>query len=290
MKGSASRAGGGLGGALVVLCGAALAGQAQPPSFSAKVEAVRVDALVTDRGQPVLGLTPTDFEVLDNGVPQQVDLVSYEQIPLNVVLALDMSGSVAGDRLDHLRAAGATVLSALEKDDQAALVTFSHVVTLAARLTTDVATVREALDRAVGAGNTALADGAYAGLIVGESDVGRALLIVFSDGLDTVSWLTPEIVIETAKRSDVVVYGVAVGGGKPEFLRELASLTGGRLLEVDRTANLSAIFLEVLQEFRQRYLLSYTPRGVARDGWHRLEVKVRRRATVKARPGYLAGF
>jgi VWFA-related protein len=77
---------------------------------------------------------------------------------------------------------------------------------------------------------------------------------------------------------------------EPEFLRELASLTGGRLLEVDRTANLSAIFLEVLQEFRQRYLLSYTPRGVATDGWHRLEVKVRRRATVKARPGYLAGF
>ena len=267
------------------------AGHAQQnPAFSAKVESVRVDVLVADNGQPIPGLGPGDFEILDNGVPQQVDLVSYEQIPLNVVLALDMSGSVAGDRLDHLRAAGATVLSALEKDDQAALVTFSHVVTLAARLTTDVATVREALDRAVGAGNTALADGAYAGLIVGESDVGRALLIVFSDGLDTVSWLTPEIVIETAKRSDVVVYGVAVGGGKPEFLRELASLTGGRLLEVDRTANLSAIFLEVLQEFRQRYLLSYTPRGVARDGWHRLEVKVRRRATVKARPGYLAGF
>jgi Ca-activated chloride channel homolog len=278
-----------LGGALVALCSAALPGQAQPPTFSAKVEAVRVDALVTDRGQPVLGLKPTDFEVLDNGVPQQVDLVSYEQIPLNVVLALDMSGSVAGDRLDHLRAAGGTLLSALKKDDQAALVTFSHVVTLAARLTTDVATVREALGRAVGVGSTALADGAYAGLIVGESDVGRALLIVFSDGLDTVSWLTPEIVIETAKRSDVVVYGVAIGRGKPEFLRELTSLTGGRLFEVDKTANLSAIFLEVLQEFRQRYLVSYTPRGVAKDGWHRLDVRVKRKATVKARPGYLAG-
>ena len=274
---------------VLLLSQVAMSAQTQPPTFSAKVEAVRVDALVTDKGQPVLGLTPADFEVLDNGVPQQVDLVSYEQIPLNVVLALDMSGSVAGDRLDHLRAAGGTLLTALKKEDQAALVTFSHVVTLAARLTTDVATVREALGRAVGVGNTALTDGAYAGLIVGESDVGRALLIVFSDGLDTVSWLTPEIVIETAKRSDVVVYGVAVGAGKPEFLRDLTSLTGGRLYEVDKTANLSAIFLEVLQEFRQRYLLSYTPRGVAKDGWHRLDVRVKRRATVKARPGYLAG-
>jgi len=277
-------------GALCCLCSlCASTALAQAPTFSAKVEAVRVDALVTDRGQSVLGLTAADFDVFDNGVPQQVDLVSYEQIPLNVVLALDMSASVAGDRLLHLRTAGGTLLSALKKEDQAALVTFSHVVTLAAPLTQDVSAVREALGRAVGVGTTALTDGAYAGLIVGESDVGRALLIVFSDGLDTVSWLTPEIVIDTAKRSDVVVYGVAVGSGKPEFLRELTSLTGGRLFEVDKTADLSAIFLEVLQEFRQRYLISYTPRGVAKDGWHRLDVRVKRRGTVKARPGYLAG-
>lgn len=276
-------------GVLVLLVSAAPAAQTQAPTYSARVEAVRVDALVTDRGQPVLGLTPADFEVLDNGVLQQVDLVSYEQIPLNVVLALDMSESVAGERLDHLRTAGGALLAALKKEDQAALVTFSHVVTLAAPLTTDVSKVRDALARAGGVGSTALADGAYAGLVVGESDVGRSLLIVFSDGLDTMSWLTPNAVIDTAKRSDVVVYGVSVGRGRPEFVRELTSLTGGRLFEVDKTANLSAIFLEVLQEFRQRYLVSYTPHDVAKDGWHRLDVRVKSRATVKARPGYLAG-
>src|SRR5262249_55475254 len=64
-------------------CSLAIASQTQAPTYSAKVEAVRVDALVTDRGQPVLGLKPADFEILDNGVPQDVDLVSYEQIPLN---------------------------------------------------------------------------------------------------------------------------------------------------------------------------------------------------------------
>jgi hypothetical protein len=76
---------------------------------------------------------------------------------------------------------------------------------------------------------------------------------------------------------------------KPAFLRDLASFTGGQLFEVEKTANLEAIFLGVLEEFRQRYLLSYTPRGVASDGWHRLAVRVKRNATVKARPGYLAG-
>ncbi len=114
----------------------------QSPAFSSKVEAVRVDVLVTDNGQPVLGLGPADFEILDNGVPQQVDLVSFEQIPLNVILALDMSDSVAGERLDHLRGAGGGVLAALKKDDQAALVTFSHAVQLGAGLTSDVASVR----------------------------------------------------------------------------------------------------------------------------------------------------
>ena len=126
-------------------------------------------------------------------------------------------------------------------------------------------------------------------MMLGESDAGRALLIVFSDGLDTSSWLTPEAVLDTAKRSDVVVYGVSVGRSKSEFLRDLTSFTGGRLLEAEKTAGLGATFLSALEEFRHRYLVSYTPRGVPRDGWHRLTVRVKRSATVKARPGYLAG-
>src|SRR5580765_8077897 len=82
----------------------------QDVTFSSRVEAVRVDVLVTDNGQPVRGLGPADFEIRDNGVLQQIDLLSFEQIPLNVVLALDMSDSVAGDRLERLRTAGAAIL------------------------------------------------------------------------------------------------------------------------------------------------------------------------------------
>src|SRR5262245_45758372 len=275
--------------AAAIVLGAALAPRAQNVSFSTKVEAVRVDVLVTDKGQPVRGLGPADFDILDNGVPQQVDLVSFEQIPLNVILALDMSESVAGERLDHLRSAGQALLNGLKKDDQAALVTFRGDVTLDADLSADPLKVRAALDRAEPAGETALVDGAYAAMVVGESDVGRALLIVFSDGLDTSSWLQPDSVLETARRSDVVAYAVSVGRVKAEFLRDLTSFTGGRLFEVEKTANLRAIFLSVLDEFRQRYLVSYTPRGVAKDGWHRLTVKVKRGGSVKARPGYLAG-
>jgi VWFA-related protein len=142
----------------------------------------------------------------------------------------------------------------------------------------------------VGAGHTSLVDGAYAGLTIGESDAGRALLIVFSDGLDTMSWLSPAAVLETAKRSNVVVYGVSVGRSRAAFLRDLTSLSGGRLFEMEKTTNLGAAFMSILEEFRHRYLVGYTPRGVSKDGWHRLDVRVKgKKASVKARPGYLAG-
>jgi VWFA-related protein len=268
------------------------AGDAQQgPQFTSKVEAVRVDVLVTDNGQPIRGLGPADFEILDNGVPQTVELVSFDQVPLNVVLALDMSDSVAGERLEQLRGAGGGLLAALKKDDQAALISFSHAVQLGSALTADVASVRAALDSARGRGMTALVDGTYAGLMVGESDAGRGLLIVFSDGVDTSSWLRADLVLDTAKRADVVIYGVSVVSRlKPEFLRDITSLTGGRLFEIEKTMNLAPTFLGILDEFRHRYLVSYTPKDVVKEGWHKLDVRVKnRRATIKARPGYLAG-
>ena len=273
--------------ALLALTAATTTVRTQDVTFSSRIEAVRVDVLVTDNGQPVRGLGPGDFEIRDNGVLQQIDLVSFEQIPLNVVLALDMSDSVAGERLERLRTASNAILGGLEKNDQAALVIFSEAVQLGAKLSGDVAAVRTALQRARGKGDTSIIDGAYAAIQIGESDAGRALLVVFSDGLDTASWLPAERVLDAAKRSDVVAYAVAVRSPvKPEFLRDLTSFTGGRLFEIEKMDNLDAVFLGILQEFRQRYLVSYTPRGVAKEGWHRLDVRVKRGGTIKARPGY----
>ena len=264
---------------------------AQDIVFSSKVEAVRVDVLVTDRdrGGAMLGLKPSDFELRDNGVLQQVDLVSFEQIPLNVVLALDMSESVSGNRLEQLREASSGLLGGLTKDDQAGLVTFTQRVVLGSKLTNDLAKIREAMTPLNDVGDTSIIDATYAAMMLGESDVGRGLVIVFSDGLDTASWLTAEMVLNTAKRSDVVVYAVSVQARlKPEFLRDLTSATGGRLYEIEKTANLSTVFLGVLEEFRHRYLISYAPNGVDRGGWHKLDVGIKgRRAAIKARPGYL---
>jgi VWFA-related protein len=264
----------------------AVAGGAAQYRFSSGVEAVRVDVLVTERGRPVTGLTAEDFEVRDEGVPQSVTLIGFERVPLNIVLVLDLSASVAGDRLDDLRRGCRALLSRLAPGDHAAIVGFSHMVILGSELTTDHARLRTLLDTAKPAGDTALVDATYTGMLVGESRPGRALVMVFSDGLDVSSWLPADRVLGAAKRSETVVYGIAMKGTRPAFLEDLTSQTGGRLLDVD-ARNLSATFLEVLNEFRERYLLSFTPQGVSRGGWHALTVTLTRRGgTVKARPGY----
>jgi VWFA-related protein len=262
----------------------------QDVTFSSRVEAVRVDVLVAENGQPVRGLGPADFEIRDNGVLQQIDLLDAEQMPVNAILALDMSNSVAGDKLTHLRTAGRAVLDALRKEDRAALVSFSHIVSLGSPLTDDFTRVREALDRAQSSGQTSLVDAMYAGLVLSESDTGRGLVIAFSDGLDTSSWLTSDQVLDIGRRSDAVVYAVSVSGVAPtKFLRDLTTLTCGDMVQVESTKNLSDHFVRLLDEFRDRYLFSFTPRGVSKDGWHKLDVRVKGHdVKIKARPGYLA--
>jgi len=276
---------------VAVLIGSTLSSSAQQATFSARRESVRVDALVTDRGKVVTGLGAADFEVRDNGVLQPVDLVSFQQIPLNVFLAFDASASVSGERLTHLQGAGRALLDRLTKDDRSALLTFSHTILLREGLTGATDRVREALADVQPFGDTALVDGAYSAVMLEPSDGGRNLLLIFSDGLDTASWLTPDGVLESAKRSDMVVYGVSTQGlEESKFLEDLTELTGGATLKVESTKDLSATFLKILDEFRQRYLISYSPTGVAKDGWHRLDVRVKnRRVSVKSRTGYQAG-
>jgi VWFA-related protein len=273
--------------ALALCCGSVVITNTQP-TFSSRVEGVRVDVLVTDGSRrPLRGLTKSDFVIRDNGILQDVDVVSFGEIALNVGLAFDLSESVAGDKLGQLRAASRSLTAALQTGDQSSLVTFDWVVTLRCALSPNHACVDQALGEAKPDGQTSLVDGVFSGMMVGESDVGRSLLMVFSDGLDTASWLTAERVLDMGRRSDVVVYPLASAGPRPEFLEELADLTGGRLHEIESKTDLSTVFRSILDEFRFRYLVTYTPRGVPKDGWHKLEVRVNRSgARVKSRPGY----
>lgn len=264
--------------------------QAQPATFTSAVEGVRVDALVTENGRPIAGLGAGDFDVRDNGVLQTIDLVRLSDVPISVVLACDVSGSVSGPRLAELQRAGQSLVGALQPADQVALITFSTAVIQRAGLTSDRETVRRGLAEAKAGGDTALVDAALGAMLLGDSDASRTLVVIFSDGVDTASFSSAERVLSTARTVNGTVYAVSTSRDTPPFLRELTEATGGRVLEIERGVAPEGAFLEILDEFRRRYVITYTPAGVSRGGWHTVTVRVagQRRARVQARPGYVS--
>ncbi len=266
---------------------AAICGQTrQPPTFSSRAVGVRVEVLVTDGRKPVAGLTAQDFELRDNGVLQAVDAVLASDVPLNAVLAFDTSASVDGKRRRDLIDAGDTFLDHLKPVDRASLLTFSGGIAPRVSPTADVAAVRAELERIAPGGQTSLLDGVYAALTLTLARPESALVLVCTDGTDTSSWLNPREVLEAAKRSNAVVYVVTSAGNT--MLTDLANATGGLVMPVDSSGELSATFTKILEEFRSRYVLTYSPAGVRAGGFHAVEVRVRRRGlTVKARPGYV---
>ena len=256
--------------------------------FKSRVEVVRIDVLATSGGKPVIGLTAEDFEVRDNGVLHHVRLADAGVSQLDVILALDMSASLTTERLGQLRAASEALLRLLRPDDRAALVTFDEAVTVRRALSSDFTAIRAALGEGKRGGRTSLIDAMSAGLGLAERGDRRTLLLTFSDGVDTSSWLDPEMVSDVAKKSSTVVYGVSTSApsGTPAMLREIADATGGQVLD-GTSRKLETAFTEILDEFRQRYLLTFSPDRTSSRGWHKLEVRVKRRGvSVKARSGY----
>jgi len=272
-----------------------------PPTFSMDVEAVQVDVSVSRSGRPVAGLSAADFVVLDSGVPQQVQLAAAGDVPVNAILLLDTSASLLGERMTYLRAAASAFVAGLRTGDRVALVTFSHRVRVLSGLTLELAAVRERLGRAYADGMTALSDALYAGFGIAEGAAGRTVLVLFSDGLDNISWLSESAILDLARSSPATVYVVAAslpggnGGDRAHlgrdpreaFLKALVGATGGALLKARGDAELAQAFEQALSEMRARYVLQYTPEGVAPSGWHPIEVRLKsRKAELTTRPGY----
>ena len=259
-----------------------------PPRFPAKVDVVKVSVLVTGRGRPITGLHASDFEVEDDGVAQKVEQFSAEERSLRVLLALDVSGSVQGEILARLERGCAGLVDLLRPGDTAGLLTFGDDVRLIAPVgDPSVLRVRlRGLEEA--AGSTALRDAVFATLVLADTAPDRALGIVFTDGRESISWLPENEVSAAVRRSHSVIYGVHFGKDAFPFLGDAVAASGGRVLSPRSAEDLPAAFAEILQEFRTRYLLRYTPSKVAHSGWHRVRVRLKgRSAHLTYRDGYL---
>jgi VWFA-related protein len=281
--------------------------QQPAPTFRTSADVVRVETLVVENGRPIVGLGAGDFELTDNGIVQTIRVESLGDLPLDVVLAVDVSGSVEGPLFADLVNAGRALVARLRPTDRGALVTFSDAVAVRHPLSEELEPLRATLGRLTAGGGTSVVDAVYAGLAHAERGGRPTLVLAFSDGLDTLSWLRPDQVLEVARRSEVVVDAVIVGelvapnftprdarrkletrDELERFLEDLARATGGRLLDGGRGERLGHTFTDALAAFRQRYQITYAPTGVETPGWHAIEVKVkgRRNATVRTRAGY----
>jgi Ca-activated chloride channel homolog len=269
---------------------------AQPPLFRSRVDMVRLDVSVRRSDRPVAGLRADDFLLTDNGRPQRIETASLEAMPLSVLLVLDTSGSMAGPRFGNLISGAKGVLKNLKPDDRVALLTFSSNVRRAVELTGDFDRIDRALDELTPFGATSLRDALYTSLKVTIAPESRGVALVFSDGVDTTSWLTAEQTLTSVKAVDLVIYGVELTDSSPgalppargdQILVPVTEGTGGRRWVTDQSARIGPLLLEALADMRARYLLTYYPDPVTR-GWHDLKVALKSgRGDILTRPGYL---
>jgi hypothetical protein len=145
-----------------------------------------------------------------------------------------------------------------------------------------------------GSGATALRDALHLTLhltlLLEPAPGARPVVLLFTDGRDTASWLSDEEILESLRHSDVVVHVIDAGDrrARQSLADRIAEASGGRVWPADSERALRRLFTEALDEMRARYLLTYAPEGVSHEGWHALKVGVRGGGDVTARPGYFA--
>jgi Ca-activated chloride channel family protein len=268
---------------------AAPAGTAQ---FTSGVNLVEVYASVTDtHGQPIAGLTQQDFEVRENGEVQQISNFAAGEVPLSVAIALDRSFSMAGRRLELAKAAARVFLGELRPADESMVLAIGSQVDVVAPLGADRRAQHDALMRLDPFGTTGLHDAIIEAIDSVQPARGRRALVLLSDGDDRYSHAAASDALERARRSDVMIFPVALGAQRPPLFAELAALTGGRSSYARDAASLTPTLRAIARELRQQYLLGYTPARPPVAGsheWRSITVTVKRTGVqVRARDGYV---
>jgi Ca-activated chloride channel family protein len=264
-------------------------------SLAVDVNLVQVTAIVTDsKGRLLRGLKPDDFHVFEDGAPQPVSHFLGEDAQREIVVAVDMSGSMA-PAMPRVRRAVQGFLGALKAEDRVTLIAFNDgIFTLARRESEPGARVR-AVDRLAAWGGTALYDVILKGYETLDPRKGKKALVVFTDGEDESSRATIQDVERRVERSDTPLYMIGQGRGTKDptlknILGRLARMGGGRAFHTDDPAELPGVFAGILDELSGQYVLAYSGTNTRLDGgWRTIRVEVGAGRLVRARQGYRAG-
>jgi VWFA-related protein len=280
------------------------------PLFRSDVRMVNLTVTITDKsGRPVTGLQPEDFRVVEDRVEQKVTFAGSDDVPFNLAILLDLSGSTRPDR-EAMRAAAERFVALLGPRDKVAIYALAggmfHVVS---PLTED----RESLLKSVQAlppvsGASPLYDAivlAYAEELhqrAGE----RNALIVISDGIDnqlsnqeTPSKVSFSRLVKAAGGIEALIYPIFLRSGERfgrgwadrarQRMEQLAGASGGRLFAALSIRDLEPVFPELAEELRSVYSVAYYPDNQNFDGkWRNVSVEVRPDVVIRARPGYTA--
>ena len=256
------------------------------------VNLVEVYASVTDsQGNPIASLTQSDFELRENGELQTISNFGAGEFSLSAAIAIDRSFSMTGTRLSLARSAAQAFLAELRPQDEAMILGVGSQVEVLAPLSTDRSAQHAAIDKLDAFGTTGLYDAIIHAIDDVQPAKGRRALVLLSDGDDRYSQASAADALDRARRSDVMIFPVALGAVRPPLFAELATLTGGRSYHARGGAALADTLRTIARELRQQYLLGYTPTRPPVAGsneWQSITVTVKRPdAHVRARAGYL---
>jgi len=296
---------------LIVLTGIARSQEISPSqdcrdnqyTISVSVDMVVLNATVRDRnGVLVSGLGRGDFQVYEDGVLQQIESFSQDDIPVTVGLVVDNSGSMHPKRAEVISAVLAFARSS-NPEDQMFVVSFNENVSFGlpddTPFTDEEAQLEAALSRVAADGRTALYDAVAAALEhLKKGNRDKKVLIVISDGGDNASKHDRAQIMAMASQSDAIIYTIGVfdendPDRNPRALKRLAQATGGEAFLPGSVKEIFPICRQIAHDIRNQYSIAYVPTNGKQDGAYRLiQVNAgtpgRERLLVGTRAGYYA--
>jgi VWFA-related protein len=279
---------------------------------------VNLNVSVTNRsGQALANLRKEDFELAENGQQQQIEFFQAQSAPFNLVLVLDLSGSIK-DKLDVVKSAALRFVDVLGPQDKVAVVSFTHEIRVVSQLTAD----RNELKRRIKSiekpeGGTAFYETMWftlADTLRGTRGQ-RNAVVVMTDGVDSSldrynpapTRVTFEQLARRLEEADAMIFPVYLdteyeevferGNSTSEAysvardqLERIAELTGGQMFKAEKAGDLSGVYKQVAAAIRTVYSVGYYPTNTDRDGtFRRVRVNVNRSdAAVRTRRGYYA--
>lgn len=271
--------------------------------FRARTDLVAISASVKRGNAPVANLKAADFRLTDNGAEQAIEAVTIESVPLDVTLFMDTSGSTAG-ALDRMKKNVVTIAGMLRPDDQFRLLTIG--ISVEVPIPWQRAGQPVTLDMKAVPGISLVYDALFVALTHTPAAGRRHLIVAMTDGRDCGSLLDGARVLDASGRSEAVLHWIYVSAdgdtdpnsinayctpndaGEVDFVAQTAARTGGDSHRSRFGDPAVRTFAQILDEFRQSYVLRYSPRGVSGKGWHSVIVQVPAQPAllIKARSGY----